>query len=89
MASFRADGHEVPFILRLNDKGIVGISSHLLSIRFGFIEYSIYLEEEVHSSSGSLLESVLIPRVSIEEGMSWLLGPGRYSVWPSKSSKSI
>ena len=54
MASIRADGHEVPVVFLLDEEGFATVSTHLLHVRFKFIESSLYVEEEKHSESGEI-----------------------------------
>ena len=62
MASIRADGHEVPVVFPLDEEGFATVSTHLLHVRFKFIESSLYVEEEKHSESGEIQESIPIAR---------------------------
>ncbi len=68
MVSIRADGYEVPLVLRVNGDGLVEVPIHLLHIRYGFIQSSIYVEEEIMSKSGALLESILMSKTRHEYG---------------------
>ena len=54
MASIRVDGHEVPIVFPLDEEGFATVSTHLLHVRFKFIESSLYVEEEKHSESGEI-----------------------------------
>ena len=54
MASIRVDGHEVPLVFSLDEHGCATVSTHLLHVRFKFVESSIYVEEEKHSESGEI-----------------------------------
>ncbi len=68
MASIRADGHEIPLLLPLGEEGYALVSSHLLHVRFGFVQSSIYVEEEVMSNSGHLKEYIYILKLELEDG---------------------
>ena len=58
MASIRVDGHEVPLVFPLDEHGRATVSTHLLHVRFKFVESSIYVEEEKHSESGEIQQSI-------------------------------
>jgi len=47
MALTRANGHEVPLVLHLNDARLAQVPSHILYIHYGFIESSIYVEDGI------------------------------------------
>jgi len=76
MASIRVDGHEVLLLLHLNEDGVAEVTSHLLHVRYGFLRASIYVEEEIMSDAGALLQSVLISKSSRENTDMWLLPRG-------------
>jgi len=52
MACIRVDGHDVPLVFPVDDGGQARIMSHLLHVRFRFVESSIYVKEERKSDSG-------------------------------------
>jgi len=54
MACIRVDNHEVPVVFLVDRRGRAKVESHMLHIRFKFVESSIYLEEERKSKSGEL-----------------------------------
>jgi hypothetical protein len=81
MAYIRADGHEIPFVLAIGEERHAVVSLHLLHVRFGFVQSTIYVEEEVMSSSGCLKEYVHVVKLELEEGHVWHLRQGRYQVY--------
>ena len=46
MASIRVDGYDIPLVFPVGDGGRARVPSHLLHVRFRFVESSIYVEEE-------------------------------------------
>jgi len=80
MASIRADGHKIPLVLLLGVDGYVVVSLHL-HVRFGFVQSSVYVEEEVMSDSGRLQEYVHMLKLELEFGHVWHLHEGRYRAY--------
>ena len=68
MAYIRVDGREVPLVFPVIGSERARVASHLLHVRFKFIETSIYVEEEKILDSGEVLESIPVV-VSSEDGM--------------------
>ena len=81
MASIRVDGHEVPIIFPLDEQGCATMSSHLLHVRFKFVESSIYVEEEKHSESGEIQQSIPIARSTSSHDCCWYLRSGNYRAY--------
>lgn len=54
MAYLRVDGLEVPLLFPVGKDGRARVLSHLLHVRFRFIESFLYIEEERKSASGDL-----------------------------------
>ena len=81
MASIRADGHEVPVVFPLDEEGFATVSTHLLHVRFKFIESSLYVEEEKHSESGEIQQSIPIARSSGSDSCCWYLRSGNYRAY--------
>ena len=81
MASIRADGHEVPVVFPLDEEGFATVSTHLLHVRFKFIESSLYVEEEKHSKSGEIQQSIPIARSSRSDSSCWYLRSGNYRAY--------
>lgn len=78
MAAIRADGNEVPLVFLLDIDGRAIVYSHLLHVRFKFVESSIFVEEERWSSEGHLEKLVPVQKLLSNEGHCWHLGPGDY-----------
>ncbi len=81
MACIRVDSHEVPLMFPIEDGGHARVLSHLLYIRFRFVESSIYVEEERMSESGKVKEFVPIVKSAKDEGHCWYLSPGNYKAY--------
>ena len=81
MASIRVDGHEVPIVFPLDEQGCATVSSHLLHVRFNFVESSIYVEEEKHLESGEIQQSIPIARSTSSDGCCWYLRSGNYRAY--------
>ena len=81
MASIRVDGYDIPFVFPIGDGGRARVPSHLLHIRFRFVESSIYVEEEQRSKSGDVVQSIPVGK-SVEAGTyTWYLPPGNYRAY--------
>jgi len=81
MASIRVDGHEILLVPLLEEEGYIVLSLHLVHVRFGFVQTSNYIEEEVMSNFGRLKESVLIQKVVVDYGHVCHLHLGRYRIY--------
>jgi hypothetical protein len=46
MACIRVDGHDIPLVFPIDEGGRARVLRHLLHVRFGLVESSIYVEEE-------------------------------------------
>jgi len=62
------DGHGIPLVFSIHDRGCARVLSHLLHVHFKFVESSIYVEEERKSESRELLKSILIARCVEKDG---------------------
>src|ERR1700737_1294801 len=80
MATIRAHGSFVPFILPLQDDGHVNVSEDLLSLRFNLQIGSMYLEQEMYSADEEVYETILVQKNRRDVGFMWNLGPGSYRV---------
>ena len=80
MATIKASGSFVPFTLPLEDDHHVKVSEELLSLRFNLRIGSMYVEQEMYSTNGDILETVLIPKNICQDGYVWILGPGSFRV---------
>jgi len=58
MATIRAHGSFVSFILPLQDDGHVSDSEDLLSLRFDLQIRTMYLEQEIYSTDGEVYEMI-------------------------------
>jgi hypothetical protein len=80
MATIRAHGSFVPFILPLQDDGHVNVTEDLLSLRFNLQVGTMYLEQEMYSADGEVYETILVQKNRTEVGFMWILGPGSFRV---------
>ena len=80
MATIRAYGSIVPFILPLQDDDHVDVSEDLLSLRFNLQIGTMYLEQEMYSADGEVYETVLVQKNRTEVGFMWILGPSSFRV---------
>jgi hypothetical protein len=80
MATIRAHGSFVPFILPLQDDGHVTVSEDLLSLRFNLQVGTMYLKHGMFSADGEVYETILVPKNRTEVGFMWILGPGSFRV---------
>ena len=81
MAFVRGEGCEFPIVFDVQQSGVARISSHLLHVRFKFIESSIYMEEEIRSNSGVLQQTVPIEKTVDEGGDCWYLPVGNFRAY--------
>jgi hypothetical protein len=65
VATIRAHGSFVPFILPLQDDGHVIVSEDLLSLRFNLQIGTMYLEHEMYSADGEVYETILVPKTEL------------------------
>ena len=56
MATIRAHGSFVPFMLPLHDDGHVGVSEDLLGLRFNLHIGTIYLKHDIYFADGEVYE---------------------------------
>ena len=80
MAIIIAHGSFVPFMLLLHDDGYVGVSKHLLSLRFNLKIGIMYLEQEMYYADGEVYEMILVQKNTTEVGSMWILGPRLFRV---------
>jgi hypothetical protein len=80
MATIRAHGSFVPFILQLQNDGHVSVSEDLLSLIFNLQIGSMYLEQEIYFADGDVYEMIFVQKNRTEVGFMWNLGPGSYRV---------
>ena len=81
MASIRVDGYDIPIEFPVGDDGHARVPSHLLHVRFRFVESSIYVEEEQRSESSDVVKSIPVGK-SVEAGSyAWYLPPRNYRAY--------
>jgi hypothetical protein len=77
-----ADGEGVPISFSLGNDGLVRVTSLRLSLRFGFSEDFMFLDEEVYDAfSGDLINTIEQPPICDGDSKEWLLRPGRFRVY--------
>ena len=81
MASIRVDGYNIPLVFLVGDSGRARVPSHLLHVRFRFVESSIYVEEEQRSKSGDVVQSIPVGKSAEAGTYAWYLPPGNYRVY--------
>ena len=65
----------------LDEEGFATVSTHLLHVCFKFIESSLYVEEEKHSESSKIQQSIPIARSSRSDSSYWYLCSGNYRAY--------
>ena len=80
IATIKATGSFVPFTLSLDDDQNVKVSKNLLSLRFNLQIGSMYVEQEMYSMNGDILETILIPKNIYQDGYVRILGSRSYRV---------
>jgi hypothetical protein len=65
----------VPFILPLDDHHHMKVSEDFLSLRFNLRIESMYVEQEMYSTNGDILETILNPKNMCQDGYVWILNP--------------
>ena len=81
MASIRVDGYDIPLVFPIGDGGRARVPSHLLHVRFRFLESSIYVEEEQRSESGDVVQSIPVGKAAKDGTYAWYLPPGNYRAY--------
>ena len=81
MASIRVDGYGIPLVFPVGDGGHAGVPSHLLHVRFRFVESSIYVEEEQRSEAGDMVKSIPVGKSAEADTYAWYLPPGNYRAY--------
>jgi len=81
IACIQVDGNDVPLFFPVEDKGCTRVLSHLLYVRFRFVESSIYVEEERMLEPSKVQQSIPIVRSVEDEGHRWYLGLGNYRAY--------
>jgi len=81
MAGIRVDGNVVPLIFPLDDARRSKVPSHMLHVRFRFVESSIYIEEEKMSEAGELQQSIPVLRFMEDKMQGWYLPLRNYRAY--------
>ena len=81
MASIRVDGYDIPLVFPVADGGRARVPSHLLHVRFRFVESSIYVEEEQRSKSGDVVQSIPVGKLAEAGTYAWYPPPGNYRAY--------
>ena len=68
MATIKAHGSLVYFMLSLQNDGHVRVSDDLLSLRFNLQIGTMYLEREMYSADGEMYETILVQKNRIKVG---------------------
>jgi hypothetical protein len=72
MATIRAHGSFVPFILSFEDNGHVSVSDDLLSLRFNLQIGTMYLEQKIYSADGEVYETILVQKNRTKISFMWI-----------------
>jgi hypothetical protein len=75
MITIKASRSSVPFSLPLDDHHNMKVSKDLLSLRFNLRIGSMYIEQEMCSTNGDILEIILNPKNMYQDGYVWILDP--------------
>jgi hypothetical protein len=78
MATIRAHGSFIPFILPLESDGCVVVLEDLLGLRLNLQVGTMYVE--IYSVGGEVSRTILMQKNRSEGGSMWSLGPGSYRV---------
>src|SRR4051794_38803390 len=78
MAYIQVDGYEIPIVFPVGEGSRALVCSHLLHVRFKFVESSLYVEEEKMSVSSSLLQSITVEK---SDDDCWYLLPRNYRAY--------
>ena len=81
MASIRVDGYDILLVFPVGDSGCARVPSHLLHVRFRFVESSIYVEEEQRLESGDVVQSIPVGKSAEAGTYAWYLPPENYRAY--------
>ena len=70
----------MPFSLSLEDDHHMKVLEDLLSLRFNLRIGSMYVEQEMYSTNGDILETSLILKNMSKDGYVWILGPRSFRI---------
>ena len=89
MAELHFNGLGVPILFPVNVDGHATVSSLRLSIRFGLLDTSLWIEQEVYEPLILILShSLLLPSLlSKDSSIVWRLNPGKYRVYSLSDSQ--
>ena len=73
MATIKVTGSLVSFTLSLENDQYVKVYEDLFSLRFNIRVRSMYVEQEMYSMNGDILETTLILKNMCENGYVWIL----------------
>ena len=80
MATIKAHGSFVSFMLPLQDDGHVGVLEDPLSLRFNLQMGTVYIEQEMYAGDGQVCEIILIQNNRNEDDSIWILGHSSFKV---------
>lgn len=86
MASIRANGVGIPFTLPLGEDGKVYVDESILEAKFGLHMGRMYVEQELTSDVGDVVETVLQLQSRQGDSVGWMLSAGSYKVFGYSSS---
>lgn len=86
MASIRANGVGIPFTLPLGEDGKVYVDESILEAKFGLQMGRMYVEQELTSDVGDVVETVLQLQSRQGDSVGWMLSAGSYKVFGYSSS---
>jgi len=76
-------------VFPIHEGGHARVLSHLLQVRFTFVESSIYVEEERKLELWELQESISIAKYIEEDGYCWYLTLENYKAYRLPLSKLV
>ena len=81
MASIRVDCYDIPLVFPNGDGGRARVPSHLLHVRFRFVESAIYVEEEKKSESSEVVQFIPVGKSTEASTYAWYLPPRNYRAY--------
>ena len=91
MAVLYADGMRVPLTFRMEENGLAYVTSQRLSLRFGFREDTIVVDEDIFDVVTSELTHTLgrVSQRDEKNNLFWSLHPGSYRVYGLTDSQMV
>ena len=91
MVEVRANGTNIPICFLVNAAGFANISSLHLSVRFNFVQSSLWVEREVFNPMTSMLTHTMLESsvCSDHSFCAWILLPGKYRVYGLSESQFV